>query len=61
MKKNSKYSECGRVEQIDHIVFSDLEKINTVKKNDKKIEKKNEELENEKTDNSKCQSSLFDF
>ena len=61
MKKNLKYSECGRVGQIDHIVFSDLEKINTVKKNDKKIEKKNEELENEKTDNSKCQSSLFDF
>ncbi len=61
MKKNSKYSKCGQVEQIDHIVFSDLGKINPVKKNDKKFEKKNEELENEKTDKSKCQSSLFDF
>jgi uncharacterized protein (TIGR00375 family) len=51
MKKNSK---CGRVEQIGHIVFSDLGKTNHV-------EKKNEELENEKTDKSKFQSSLFDF
>ena len=61
MKKNSKYSKCGQVKQIDHIVFSDLGKINHVKKNEKKFKKKNEELNNEKIDNSKCQSSLFDF